>query len=145
MDDAGLVIAMISGVSLCLECISKRSGVPAPRVDVMLTTVARTISLVVETGRCDACLETRRTYRLTAPAAHANATRPRGTQHAILNFLRQCAGEAFCADCLAHRLFDGKNIDVTMRHLEGSGVHRRHARCSACGKLRLVASLPSSN
>jgi hypothetical protein len=144
-DDAGLVVAMITGVALCLECVSDKSGVPAPRVAMMLTTVAGTISLVVATRRCDACLETRRTYRLDAAPARPGATRPRGTQHAIMSFLTQRAGEGFCADCITRRLFTGKNIDVAMRHLEGNGVHRRHARCSACGKLRLVAGLPSAN
>jgi hypothetical protein len=144
-DDAGLVVAMVTGVALCLECISHRSGVPGPRVATMLTTVAGTIALIVKAGRCDVCLVTRRTYRLDAAAAHPEATRPRRTQHAIMSFLTQRAGEGFCADCITRRLFTGKNIDVAMRHLEGNGVHRRHARCSACGKLRLVAGLPSSN
>lgn len=143
-DDAGLIVALISGVSLCLGCIAKRSGVPVPRVEATLTTVAGTISLRAETRSCDACLETRRTYRLDAAAAPTpGAVRPRGTQGIILDFLRQRSGEAFCAECIARWLFDGKNIDVAMRHLEGNGVHRRHAHCAACGKQRLVATLPS--
>jgi hypothetical protein len=77
--------------------------------------------------------------------ADSQTQRSRTTQQTILTFLRQHGGEAFCADCITRRLFDGRNIDVAMRHLEGSGVHRRHARCSACGKSRLIALLPAQS
>ena len=52
---------------------------------------------------------------------------------------------ALCADCIATKMFGNKNIDAAMRQLEGNGAHRRYAHCSACGKLRLVASVSSSN
>ena len=67
-DDAGLVVTMITGASFCPECISKRIGVPVSRVDALLTTISGNIALVVEIRRCDACLETKRTYQLAADA-----------------------------------------------------------------------------
>jgi len=147
-DDAAVVVTTITGVSLCLECVAKKSGVSLPRVDAILTVIAGTIALVVETRRCSACLETKTTFSFDS-AAHRpgldEATRPRVTQDAILRLLQQHPDRAFCAECISTRLFIGKNIDVALRHLEGNGMHRSHARCSACGKLRLVASMPSSH
>jgi hypothetical protein len=143
-DDAATIVTMISGVSLCADCISRKSGIPLSQVDAILTTVAGTVALAVGTRSCDACLETKRTYGFDAGnGSHPGTPRPRGTQYAILNFLGQHRGATFCADCIAARLFPGKNIDVAMRHLEGNGMNRHHGRCSACGKSRLVASLPS--
>src|SRR5207237_9972386 len=114
----------------------------------LLTTIGGNIALVVETRRCDACLETERTYRLATDGSHPNGDatpRPNGTRHSIRRFLGEHPGSAFCTDCITAGLFPGKNIDVAMRLLEGNGVHRRNGRCSCCGKMRLVASLPSSN
>ena len=149
VDEAAAVLAMITRVSLCQECISHKSGIPTSRLDGILTTLAGTIVLSVSTRRCTACLETKTTYGFDGRATHPSAreaTRPNGTQRAILNFLGQQPGNAFCSDCIAAKVFAGKkNIDVAMRLLEGNGTYRRHDRCSACGKSRLVASLPSPN
>jgi hypothetical protein len=146
--DEAAVVTVITGASLCLECIAKKSGVPPPRVDAVLTMIAGTVALVMETHRCGACLETRKTFSVDS-ARHrpglVEATRPRVTQDTILGFLRQQPGRAFCAECIRRGILAGKNIDVALRHLEGNGMPRRHARCSACGKLRLVAGLPSSD
>jgi len=147
-DDAALLLTIITGVALCQECISRRSGIPIPRLDALLTSVATTIALGEVVRPCATCLETKRTYCLDGAGFHADTrepTRPNGTRRAILDFLAQHAGSAFCAACVSAAVLDGKDIDVAMRLLEGSGVPRRHARCLACGKLRLVASLPSQN
>ncbi len=149
VDEAAAVLAMITRVSLCQDCICHKSGIPASRVDDILTTLAATIVLSVGTRPCTACLEAKTTYGFDGRATHPSTrevTRPNGTQHAILNFLGQQPGGAFCSDCIATKVFTGKkNIDVAMRLLEGNGMYRRHDRCSACGKSRLVASLPSPN
>ncbi len=148
IDDAGLVVTMITGVSFCPDCIAKRIGVPVSRVDALLMTITGNIALVVETRRCDACLETKRTYQLAADASRADAhvmTRSGGTRQAIRHFLGQRPGTALCTDCITVKLFAGKNIDVAMRVLEGNGVQRRNARCSGCGKLRLVAGVQLSS
>src|SRR5205814_5847158 len=75
----------------------------------------------------------------------ANPARPFKTQLTILNFLGQHRGSTFCTECIAAKLFPGQTIDVAMRTLEGNGLRRLHGPCSACGKARLVASLPSTN
>jgi hypothetical protein len=143
VDDPGLVLATIAGASLCPDCIARKTGMAAAEIDALLTKVASTIALTVTGGRCDACLESRTTYRLDGAAANGSS-RPRTTQHAILAFLREHRNGAFCADCITRRLFEGRSIDVAMRHLEGNGVHRRHGQCSGCGKLRLVAGVPTA-
>src|SRR3977135_1150364 len=40
VDDAALLVTMITGVSLCPACISHKSGIPVPRVDGLLKNVA---------------------------------------------------------------------------------------------------------
>jgi hypothetical protein len=144
-DDGALLMAIISGVALCQDCISRKSGIPIDRIDTVLTSVASTIVLTVVTRPCAACLETKRAYSLDGAAPHADTERPNGTRHAILNFLSQHAGSAYCAACISAKVFGGREIDLTLRQLEGNGVHRRHDRCSACLKLRLVASLSVPN
>jgi len=69
----------------------------------------------------------------------------RATKRAIVNFLAERAGSAYCAACISAQLFNGKDIDVPMRHLEGAGLNRRHQRCSSCQRVKLVASLPAPN
>lgn len=146
VEDTAVVLTMILGSSLCLDCIARKSGVPAPRVDAIITTISETVILIVGPGRCDACLETTRTFRIDSkvPGSRVDeVTRRRVTQHAILRFLGEQTGKAFCADCISTRLFGGKHIDVAMRHLEGNGAARRHGICSGCVKRRLVAGLPA--
>src|SRR5260370_4717493 len=136
-DDGALLMTIITGASLCQDCISRRSGIPIARVDAVLASVASTIVLAVVTRSCAACLATKRTYSVDGAAPHADTERPNGTQRAILNFLRQHAGSAYCAACISAKVLDGKEIDGAMRRLGGNDVHRCQDRCSACRKLRL--------
>jgi len=62
----------------------------------------------------------------------------------ILEFLIEHAGQEFCTTCLSRRLFNGRGIDVAMRHVEGHGIVRHHGRCSQCGHTRLVAVVIAS-
>lgn len=147
--DIALVLTVVLGRSLCLECIAKKCGLPVPRASALLGTIAGSLKLNVGAGPCDGCLEPTQRFRLDSPASDAprprsdETTRRRVTQHAILRFLREHAGQAFCADCISTRVLGGKSIDVAMRHLEGNGVDRRHGPCAGCGKRRLLARLPS--
>jgi hypothetical protein len=63
----------------------------------------------------------------------------------ILRFLDDHRGAAFCTRSIAVKVAEGRDIDVTMRHVEGSGVIRRHGQCAACRLPCLVASVPSSD
>jgi hypothetical protein len=145
-DEPGLVVSVISGTSLCRDCIAAKTSLDADQVAAILTTVAATIAIAASTGQCAGCLETKQTFRLEVAGSRvAGESRPRTTQQAILQFLRRHAGSAFCAACVSAKLFAGKDIDVAMRHLEGSGVLRQHGRCSECARARLVASLPGTS
>jgi DNA-directed RNA polymerase subunit RPC12/RpoP len=62
----------------------------------------------------------------------------------IVEYLNEHVGQEFCTACLSQRLFNGRGIDVVMRHVEGFGVLRRHAQCSACGHARLVAGVTAN-
>ena len=75
-DDGALLTTIITGASLCLDCISRKSGIPIAQVDAVLTSVARTIALAVVTRPCAACLETKRTYSLDGASARTDAERP---------------------------------------------------------------------
>jgi len=145
-DEAAAVVSVITGTTLCPDCIAVKTGIALDQVAIILTTVSGTISIAASTRQCAACLETKRTYHMEVPASNGNGqTRPRTTQRTILEFLGRHGGSEFCAACISGELFGGKDIDVAMRHLEGSGVLRRHGRCETCGRLRLVASLPALN
>jgi hypothetical protein len=63
--DIGLISTTITGASLCLDCIARKTGVPVRRVDAMLTTVAAAIKLVVKPGRCDGCLGPAKTFSVS--------------------------------------------------------------------------------
>ena len=137
--DAALIAAAITDAALCAACIARKSGVPQLRVEAVLAVIGESIQLVRQMKSCAGCLSITQVFCLPNGAAK------RGTRGEILSFLQQRPGAALCADCIASHVFGPKNIDVAMRQLEGHGIHRRYARCSACGKLRLVASVPSSN
>src|SRR5438105_15392870 len=100
-DDAGLVVNLIKEVALCHECIARRSGIPVPRVDFLLRSIAITVALTAVTRRCAACLETKRTYSLdgSGPQAGTDTEHGNGTRRTIVTFLRQHAGSAYCAGC----------------------------------------------
>jgi hypothetical protein len=63
-EDAGLLSTLIIGVSLCSECLAKKSGISVSDVEATLKTIAGAVALRVETRRCDACLQTGTTFRL---------------------------------------------------------------------------------
>jgi len=137
--DAALIAAAITGAPLCVDCIARKSGVPQPGVEAVLAVIGASISLIRRTESCAGCLAIAQVFGLP------NGGPKRGTRGHIVRFLEEHPGGAFCADCIASHLFGTKNIDVALRQIEGGGVHRRYAACSACGKPRLVASVSSSN
>src|SRR2546428_10164173 len=51
-DDAGLLSTLIIGVSLCSECLVKKSGISVSDVEAILKTIAGAVALLVETRRC---------------------------------------------------------------------------------------------
>lgn len=69
------------------------------------------------------------------------ARKPPETTMFILRFLHEHSSKVFCTRCISARLFNGRDIDVAMRHIEARGIRRHHGRCSECGKPRLVAGV----
>jgi len=67
------------------------------------------------------------------------------TQLAILRFLGEYRGQAFCGGCIDARLVNSIDIVGALRLLGGAGLYCGHAACSSCGKVRLLASLPVVN
>ena len=63
-DDVALVTAVITGASLCAECLAKKTGVPFGRIDAALGRMGQTLTVVITTARCDACLTVTKVFRL---------------------------------------------------------------------------------
>lgn len=63
-----------------------------------------------------------------------------GIKEAVLAFLAEHRGDAYCTDCVAHALAI-KNPDAGLRAAEGHGAWRRHGYCTWCGRARLVSRL----
>jgi hypothetical protein len=59
--DAPLILTVITGMLLCVECIAKKTGIPVTEVDAALRTVARTLRLTMGPRRCDGCLQRKTT------------------------------------------------------------------------------------
>jgi len=86
------------------------------------------------------------TRAISGGAADGSTTTPVRTgvtaAIAVVRYLAQHRGQAFCTKCLSAQLFGGRDIDVVMRRSEGHGVQRLHDQCSVCSQRRLVAALP---
>ncbi len=62
--DAGIIVTTITGVSLCVDCVARRTGVSAPHVDAVLATIADTVKMSMGLGRCDGCLGRKMVFRI---------------------------------------------------------------------------------
>jgi len=47
-----------------LDCIARKTGIPAGQVDMLLTAIGRAVQMRRRPGLCDACLNTTRVFRL---------------------------------------------------------------------------------
>jgi hypothetical protein len=63
---------------------------------------------------------------------------------ALWRFLERRRGEMFCAQCLTAAVATTGRLDRALLGAEGRGARRRHGRCSACGKDRLLCGLASN-
>jgi len=142
--DACVIAEMITDTAMCLPCISKRTGVPIEQVNAVLRSITGTFRLSIGMRRCAVCRARKTAFGISTDGNSSHHTNG-ATRSAIVSFLEEHRGEAFCSRCISFRLFEGRDIDVAMRHLEGSGLARRHGRCAACGMPRLVASVPSTD
>ena len=63
-EDVELITLILTGASMCAECIAKKTGVPFLRVEPILTRIGKTIRVMDSGTLCDACLTTRKVFRL---------------------------------------------------------------------------------
>ena len=110
----------------------------------MITTVLGGAALCrVGPARCQACLGVKTTtYRLAT--TNGAVRQPVAQQDGLWQFLEQHRGQMFCTRCLAAALGATRRIDRVVIAAEGRGALRRHRKCSACGKDRLVCGLSSA-
>jgi len=66
--DLALIAAAITGPPMCLECIKKKTGVPALQVETALTTISRRVKLVIGLRPCSSCRTRDATFSLPASA-----------------------------------------------------------------------------
>jgi hypothetical protein len=146
--DAGLIAVVITGAALCLDCITKKTGVPAPEADALLVKIAATLKLVSLPGRCDSCLDQRTTFRLdrtvdgVAGAPMAPTRLPTDAASTVWRYLGDHRGQMFCTQCLTRALGVAGRLDRAVIAAEGRGAVRRYSGCTTCGKERLVTGLP---
>ena len=142
-NDPGLVVSVLAGgATMCAPCVAKQADIPPDEVEPLLATVGATLLVESADALCDVCLTARTVYRLGDAGRAARHLHPARAADGVILFLREHAGEEFCAACLSTRLFNGRNIDMAMSYVEAHGIMRHHGRCSECGHKRLVASVP---
>jgi hypothetical protein len=62
--DAGLVSSVLTDAALCVDCIVKKTGVPAPRVHAVLESIGRTVKVDSGGSLCSACMTVKRVFQL---------------------------------------------------------------------------------
>lgn len=145
--DTRLIIEVLANGGACLECLARKTGVPAPQVTDALQQLEAIVVITAKTARCDGCLRLTQTYRIsdqTTPVRpHAVSTRPRPADlaHVLWRFLTEHRGEMFCTLCLTLALGGTRRLDRVLLTTEGRGARRSHGRCSTCGKDRLLCGL----
>lgn len=63
-DDVPLVTALGGSVTLCVDCLARKSGVPLGRVMPTMGRICETLRVDSGVALCDACLMARKVYRL---------------------------------------------------------------------------------
>jgi len=147
--DSPRIVEVIATSSACLACVATKTGLPITRAEEAVERVRAFMAVIVETGRCEACLQITTVYRLGDRGARAPAaprrptTSPSAMTHneAIWRFLESRRGEMFCTQCIADALLASKRIDRAILGAEGRGAKRQHGRCASCGKERLLCGL----
>lgn len=95
--DAGLIASLITGASLCGDCIAHKAGVPRWQVDDSVTHIGGTVKVTSQIERCNGCLRTTVVHRLGPSIL--------GGSHSPAREVVEELGEGpFCTKCLATRL-----------------------------------------
>jgi hypothetical protein len=147
--DSPFIVEIIAKGPMCLECLTKKTGIAPERITDVLRRVQTFIGIGTETARCEACLQVNTTYRLNGHKTEAplpSSSSRRGPSaptrnEAVWLFLEAHRGQMFCTQCIATALFATKRIDRAVLGAEGRGALRRHGQCWTCGKDRLLCGL----
>lgn len=157
---AEMLIGLLSTLPVCTGCLADRSGFDATAVEAAIGTTAATVQLLVGPHVCVRCLQARTTVRLpgaepaavTGPPPATRAAEPRNPAprriprqaldaETLWGFLEVRRGEMFCTACVASAIGATQRVDRVVIAAEGRGALRRHGRCAACGKDRLLCGL----
>lgn len=63
-DDPALISTVITGASLCMDCIAKKTGIPLAQVEPVLVGIGETVKVMSDVAPCDACLTAKKVFRL---------------------------------------------------------------------------------
>src|SRR5438552_387024 len=66
--DTSTIVALLANVSLCIDCIAKKTGVPRDEAKTLLSRIQTSIIVTGESARCEACLALTTVFRLGGPA-----------------------------------------------------------------------------
>src|ERR1051326_5170227 len=66
--DTSTFVALLANVSLCIDCIAKKTGVPRDEAKTLLSRIRTSIHVPGETARCEVCLTQTTVFRLGGPA-----------------------------------------------------------------------------
>ena len=149
--DSPFIVEIIVRSPLCLDCVSKKTGISEDRARESMLRIESFMVVDVASGQCEGCLEVKTTYRISNQAARGNgngaATRSPArpatvTQsQALWEFLTSHRGQMFCTQCIATALFATKRVDRAVLGAEGRGARRQYGTCSSCSKERLLCGL----
>jgi hypothetical protein len=144
LDSPALVEILATGW-MCLECLARKTGVSVARTDEAIGRLGGFMKVMVDTGRCPACLQTATIYGVTNGGPASPGSEQRRTAEtrnlAVWRFLESRRGDMFCSQCIAGALRATKRIDRAIFSAEGRGARRLHGPCTACGRERLLCGL----
>jgi hypothetical protein len=150
-DGSAVLEVLAAGGTVCLDCVVRKTGVPALSVANVLQRFNDIVVIAVTTARCDGCLRLTETYAVddrtdTPPAlrpvgGNGAKARPPDLADTLWQFLAEHRGEMFCTACLSNSLNVTRRIDRAAMVVEGRGARRQYGACSECGKDRLLCGL----
>jgi hypothetical protein len=63
-DDAALIAALLAECVLCIDCLARTASVTRDRADELVRSIASTVNVSSEAGRCGLCMATRDLFRI---------------------------------------------------------------------------------
>ena len=141
--DAASIVEIIGRTPMCLDCLSKKTGIPADRATEALEGIRSYLHVKTEERGCEGCLQVTTVYGLAdgAAATPAAPSAPIRQTEAIWAFLESRRGQMLCTQCIVAALRTMKRIDRAILAAEGRGARRQYGNCAACGRERLLCGL----